>query len=796
MRFNQFSYYPVIQQQALQELSSLGFKIDQSNSDKEQFEAFVRTCFFNYKNTDYPLSTLAVDKETDLLTFFNSDRELSAEIFYTVVFQLLGFSYLVDFEDGLAFHKETAFPIVYGDLLDNLYQLLNTRTKKGNTLIDQLVSDGLIPEDNGYHYFNGKSLATFSANNVIREVVYVESRIDSDNDGLPDLVKVNIIRPSYHGKIPAVMTASPYHQGTNDKASDKALYKMEGELAVKEPHEIILEEPSVSFVKPVGQADLVAESEEKLTHINSSYTLNDYFLPRGFANIYVSGLGTKDSQGLMPNGDYQQVEAYKNVIDWLNGRCRAFTDHSRKRQVKADWSNGKVATTGLSYLGTMSNGLATTGVDGLEVIIAEAGISSWYNYYRENGLVTSPGGYPGEDFDSLDELTYSRNLLAGDYIRGNEAHKAAIKELKKNLDRKTGDYNQFWHDRNYLLNAHKVKAEVVFTHGSQDWNVKPLHVYQMFNALPSNIKKHLFYHNGAHVYMNNWQSIDFRESMNALLTQKLLGQETEYQLPTVIWQDNTSPQTWLTLNDFGNQTDSKIIPLGSDEAVIHNQYEESDFERFGKTYQTFNNELYQGKVNQITIDLPMTENIHLNGRVKLNLRLKSSTNKGLLSAQLLELGQKKYLQPYPGVISARTLDNGRYHMLDHLCELPFSPNAQRVITKGYLNLQNRHGLLKIEEVKPDEWMEFQFELQPTIYKLRKDDTLRLVLYTTDFEITVRDNTDYQLTLDLTKSSLEIPNQKQLVNQKTRDKHITGSFILIFFLQLVSSFSQVSMNDWD
>ena len=759
MRFNQFSYYPVTNQDALQELSELGFKFDQSTSAKEQFEAFVRTCFFNYKNTDYPLSTLAVDKETDLLTFFNSDRELSAEIFYTVVFQLLGFSYLVDFEDGLAFHKETAFPIVYGDLLDNLYQLLNTRTKKGNTLIDQLVSDGLIPEDNGYHYFNGKSLATFSANNVIREVVYVESRIDSDNDGLPDLVKVNIIRPSYHGKIPAVMTASPYHQGTNDKASDKALYKMEGELAVKEPHEIILEEPSVSFVKPVGQADLVAESEEKLTHINSSYTLNDYFLPRGFANIYVSGLGTKDSQGLMPNGDYRQVEAYKNVIDWLNGRCRAFTDHSRKRQVKADWSNGKVATTGLSYLGTMSNGLATTGVDGLEVIIAEAGISSWYNYYRENGLVTSPGGYPGEDFDSLDELTYSRNLLAGDYIRGNEAHKEAIEELKIKLDRKTGDYNQFWHDRNYLLNAHKVKAEVVFTHGSQDWNVKPLHVYQMFNALPSHIKKHLFYHNGAHVYMNNWQSIDFRESMNALLTQKLLGQETEYQLPTVIWQENTTEQTWLTLDDFGNQTDSKIIPLGSDEAVIDNQYEESDFERFGKTYQTFNNELYQGKVNQITIDLPVTENIHLNGRVKLNLRLKSSTNKGLLSAQLLELGQKKYLQPYPGVISARTLDNGRYHMLDHLCELPFSPNAQRVITKGYLNLQNRHDLLKIEEVKPDEWMEFQFELQPTIYKLRKDDTLRLVLYTTDFEITVRDNTDYQLTLDLTKSSLEIPNQK-------------------------------------
>ena len=758
MRYNQFSYFPVSKEDALKELTELGFSLDPTSSEKDQFESFVRTCFFNYKNTDYPLSTLAVDKKTNLHTFFNSELELTAEIFYTVVFQLLGFSYLTDFEDALAFHKETAFPIVYGDLIDNIYQLLNTRTKKGNTLIDQLVSDGFIPEDNHHHYFNGKSLATFSTNNVIREVVYVESRIDSDKDGLPDLVKVNIIRPTFSGRIPAVMTASPYHQGTNDKASDKALYKMEEELAVKEPHKISLEEPTLDLVDPVGQAQLVTEAEEKLTHINSSYTLNDYFLPRGFANIYVSGLGTKDSQGIMPNGDYRQIEAYKNVIDWLNGRCRAFTDHSRERQVKADWSNGKVATTGLSYLGTMSNGIATTAVDGLEVIIAEAGISSWYNYYRENGLVTSPGGYPGEDLDSLDELTYSRNLLAGDYIRGNDAHKASIEELKKNLDRKTGDYNQFWHERNYLLNAHKVKAEVVFTHGSQDWNVKPLHVYQMFNALPSSIKKHLFYHNGAHVYINNWQSVDFRESMNALLTQRLLGQKTEYQLPTVIWQDNTAEQTWLTLKDFGNQNEHKTFSLGTEEAVIQNRYQDSDFERFGKSYPTFNNELYQGKVNQLTIDLPVTENIHLNGRIKLNLRLKSSINKGLLSAQLLELGEKKYLQPYPGILSVRTLDNGRYHMLDNLFELPYSQSAQRVVTKGYLNLQNRDGLLDIKEVTPNEWMEFQLELQPTIYKLQQGDTLRLVLYTTDFEITVRDNSDYQLTVDLSQSSMQVPVQ--------------------------------------
>ena len=760
MKYNQYSYLSVDQKDILKELKEIGFDLPTHLPEKELFEWFVRKVYFTYKDTDYPLSNLVVDSKTDFLTYIQSDCEWSPNIFYTVALQLLGFRYFIDFEDTDSFLKEVQFPIEYGNLVENLYHLLNTRTVKGNLLIDQLVSDGLIPEDNQYHYFNGKSLATFTSHDAIREVVYVESRVDTDKDGLPDLVKVSIIRPRYEGKIPAVMTASPYHQGTNDKASDKALYNMNVDLEVKEPHTIQVEVPQLELVDPLGQAEEVDEAEELLTHINSSYTLNDYLLPRGYANLYVSGVGTKDSQGLMTNGNYQQIEAYKNVIDWLNGRCRAFTDHTRKRQVKADWSNGKVATTGISYLGTMSNGLATTGVDGLEVIIAEAGISSWYNYYRENGLVTSPGGYPGEDFDSLAELTYSRNLLGGDYLHHNAAHQADLDIVKKELDRASGDYNQFWHDRNYLLHADQVKAEVVFTHGSQDWNVKPLHVFNMFQALPASIKKHLFYHNGAHVYLNNWQSIDFRESMNALLSKKLLGYDSSYELPTVIWQDNTGEQSWTSLDDFGNQTSQRTFLLGDGEKVIQNRYETKDYERYGKAYPTFLSDLYQDKAQQVTIDLPIEEDLHLNGKARLHLRVQSSTNKGLLSAQLLELGRKKYLQPYPAVLSVRTLDNGRYHMLDNLTELPFKEAGQRVISKGYLNLQNRHNLLEVEPVTPGEWMEFDFDLQPTIYKLEKGATLRLVLYTTDFEITVRDQTDYQLTIDLAQSSLHLPEMTE------------------------------------
>ncbi|MGT2846851.1 Xaa-Pro dipeptidyl-peptidase [Streptococcus massiliensis] len=755
MRFNQYSYMKTDRSNMLKELASLGYHYKQELTDKENLQNFLRFYFHQSDNLTPHLERMIADRETDLLHFFEGEQELTASIFYTVAFQLLDFVPFMDFTDSEKFCKEAAFPIIFGDLLENLYQLLNSRTKSGNTLVDQLVSEGLIPENQDYHFFNGKSLATFTSHDAIREVVYVETRVDTDKDGLPDLVKVSIIRPRYAGKIPAVMTASPYHQGTNDKTADAALHNMNVDLTVKKTHQINLTENKLDLVEPEGQAELVTKTSEKLGHIGT-YTLNDYLLPRGYANLYVSGIGTLDSDGLMTSGDYRQIEAYKNVIDWLNGRCRAFTDQTRRYEIKATWSNGKVATTGISYLGTMSNGLATTGVDGLEVIIAEAGISSWYNYYRENGLVTSPGGYPGEDFESLTELTYSRNMRGGDYLRHNKHYQTALARMRKELERETGDYNQFWHDRNYLIHAHKVKAEVVFTHGSQDWNVKPLNVYNMFHALPQNIKKHLFFHNGAHVYMNNWQSIDFRESMNALLSKKLLGYENDFELPTVIWQDNRTEQNWLILDNFGSKQ-KQVLHLGAEEKIIQNKYPEADYQGYANAYPSFLADLAEDKAQQVTVDIILQEDLFINGTATLKLRVKSSTNKGLLSVQMLDYGKRKRHQARPLPLSMRTVDNGRYYMLDNLMELPFTPNPYRLISKGYLNLQNRTDLLTVEEVKPNEWMEIELELQPTIYQMKAGETLRLVLYTTDFEVTVRDKTDYQLTVDLGRSSLEIPN---------------------------------------
>ncbi|MGT2933793.1 Xaa-Pro dipeptidyl-peptidase [Streptococcus catagoni] len=756
MRYNQYSYIKTNSQVAKAELEELGFKFPDSSSNKLIFKAFLQSYFFQSPDLDYKLSNLIADTKTNLLDFFNSSRDLDKDVFDMVALQLLGFIPFFDFENSRAFTKEIAFPVNFNDndLVVSLHQLLASRHKNGMTLLDDLVSKGFLATDNAYHFFNGKSLASFDTNDLIKEIVYVEALLDTDQDGKTDLIKVNILRPKSSKPLPTIMTASPYHQGINEVANDRKLHQMEAELLVKEPKEITVEDQKISLLEPSHKDLPVTDSEESFSYIDS-YSLNDYFLARGFANIYVSGVGTADSDGFMTSGDYLQIESFKAVIDWLNGRAKAYTSHKRESYVQATWSNGLVATTGKSYLGTMSTGLATTGVKGLEVIIAEAAISSWYDYYRENGLVCSPGGYPGEDLDVLTELTYSRSLAAGDYLRQKENYQKLLEQQSQALDRESGDYNQFWHDRNYLPHAKNISCEVVYTHGLQDWNVKPAQLYQIFNSLPENVKKHAFLHHGQHVYMHNWQSIDFRESMNALLCQRLLKVDNHYQLPSLIWQDNQKAQTWQELDRFGGLK-SCHLPLGETKQSIDNHYSSDRFDSYAKDFRSFKADLFSGKTNQIQIKIPIKEALLMNGQPTLQVKVKSSSTKGILSAQLLDYGKKKRFSDTPAILDLKVIDNGKNFSRDDLKELPLVASDHRLITKGVLNLQNRNSLMRVESIEKDQWMTVTFKLQPSIYQLEADDELRLILYTTDFEHTIRDNSQYQLTIDLKESQLTIP----------------------------------------
>lgn len=104
-------------------------------------------------------------------------------------------------------------------MISAFYRLLNTRSKNGQILLDVMAGKGYFTQfwgQNEFKFFNGKSIPVFDTNKVIREVVYVETDLDTDHDGKSDLIQVTVFRPAETNKglkVPALYTASPYFGG-------------------------------------------------------------------------------------------------------------------------------------------------------------------------------------------------------------------------------------------------------------------------------------------------------------------------------------------------------------------------------------------------------------------------------------------------------------------------------------------------------------------------------------------------------------------------------------------------------
>ena len=231
------------------------------------------------------------------------------------------------------------------------------------------------------------------------------------------------------------------------------------------------------------------------------------WVPRGFIVVHSSSPGTGLSQGCPTVGGDNESLAPKAVIDWLCGRAAGYTTPDGAKKVTACWSTGKVGMTGTSYNGTIPVAAATTGVDGLEVIIPIAPNTSYYHYYRSNGLVRHPLGYLGEDIDYLYDHIHSGAEEKRDYANA----KVRDEEMAEGFDRITGDYNDFWAGRDYLNDLKPVKAAVLMSHAFNDWNVVPEHSVRIYDALKSNgVTTQAFFHQGGHggpppmKMMNRW----------------------------------------------------------------------------------------------------------------------------------------------------------------------------------------------------------------------------------------------------------------------------------------------------
>lgn len=806
MKNNQFAIRPTDFKDQLTELTEIGFLDKDNESETNPLQlwiSFLSKSFLEDKTSstfEETLKTYMATDDQNLSEYIDSATHVSVVAFYNVALQLLKFNPDVDFSftDPLAAmdkiqlmvadHNGASFTI--DELKSAWYWLLATHNKMGQTYVDSLASKGYFTKFYGKitkpMLFNGKTLPVFNPHKLIREVVYVESPQDSDNDGKRDLLKAEILRPSEteNGlKVPVLYTASPYNQGTNDETGEKLTHNVNVPLTHKQPNnlkysDIEYKDDNQEIPAPRKIDGETKKAEQDFSR-ESSYTLNDYFLARGFAVVYMAGIGTKDSDGFRTTGDPDETTSTVSIIKWLTGQLPAFTNRTDNIKIKAWWSNQKVAMTGRSYLGTLATAAATTGVSGLKTVISEAAISNWYDYYRDGGLVIAPGGFPGEDADVLAEETFSRRLQPGDFHNIKSQWDDQIKAIQDGEDRTTGDYNTFWDARNYHKDFKNIKADVFMVHGLNDWNVKPRNVERLWNGIKHNgVTQKIILHQGQHIYINAFRSIDYNDIINLWLTHELLGIDNQAKeiIPNVIIQDNTKTENWTAYKDWASAENQQIkYNLSSDKLVtdevtpstqsFQDKLDQPTFDNYAKHNDTWEQDLIAADKkladNQLIYKTDaLSDDLTIDGKVNVQLKVSSSENIGLLSFQLIDYGEAKRLTVSPTLLSKNSLAETYDWREDDLREFTYAqPTPFKMITKGHINLQNRENNYKVDELKPNVFYNIDVELQPTFYKLLKGHQLGLIVYATDFGMTVRGNQNIKYTVQANDSSLVVPIHK-------------------------------------
>ncbi|WP_268912527.1 Xaa-Pro dipeptidyl-peptidase [Lentilactobacillus sp. SPB1-3] len=803
MKINQFAYVPTSHEQILKELADIRFitpKTKKVSDPVMLYRQFLMKFLLEkqgHATRERILSTIMASPDQSVDEYTKTSATVSKQAFYNVALQLLQFEVGLDYDlsDPIKTMHDLGLPVADVEdplnrdtLIDAWYLLLNTRTKYGQTLIDYLAGQGYYAQfgrDSGLKkplFFNGKSQAVFNTSKLIREIVYVEAPIDSDHDGNRDLVKVEVIRPNETNKgikIPVVFTASPYDQGTNDETADKLTHDVsKDQLTHKTPNDdtladVTADEPNTSLppeTVPVQMTDTVEETFTKTW----TYSLNDYLLAHGFAVVYSAGIGTKDSDGYRTTGSIDETISTTAVIEWLNHQRVAFTNRTDRVGINAWWSTGNVGMTGRSYLGTLANAAVLSGVAGLKTAVVEAGISNWYDYYRENGLVVAPGGFQGEDADILAELTYSRKQRANEYLKTKQSWQHQLAAIEKAEDRETGNYNQFWDARNYLT-SDKAQADVLLVHGLNDWNVKPSHAYHLRNLLKKdNLTLKTVLHQGQHEYLNNFRSVDFTDMVNLWLVNKLyeIDNNADKVIPDVLVQDNVKEQTWHTVEDWGTDN-SKQVSLAddwftnvNDNQEFSNHMADDQFKSYVADTAKWRAELYKtssSAVDKNTIKLlsqPLEEDMTINGSVHLSLNVTSDQNIGMLSAKIVDFGEAHRLTPTPTVLEPLQISLGYNWRKDNLREFTYEKKLSQFkkITDGHINLQNRHNSYQVDEVEPGKAYQVEFDLEPEVFRVIKGHRIGIILFSADLDYTIRTNQEINYQIDLAKSEISLPIQ--------------------------------------
>lgn len=549
----------------------------------------------------------------------------------------------------------------------------------------------------------------------IKHDLWVETDFDTDGDGKKDRMHVDVTRPGQTEteglKLPVVYASSPYYAGTAGDV-EGLFWNVKHELGADAPPRVHPE------VQRRGSRPLISTSEIML------------WLPRGYIVVHSSSPGTGLSQGSPTVGGDNESLAPKAVIEWLTGKDNGYTTPDGNEKVKAFWSTGKVGMTGTSYNGTLPVAAATTGVKGLEAIIPIAPNTSYYHYYRSNGLVRSPGGYPGEDIDVLYDFIHS----------GDEAKRAYNNktvrdgEMAKNMDRKTGDYNDFWAGRDYLNDMKDFKAALLMSHGFNDWNVMPEHSYRIYNAARAKgVPSMIFYHQEGHggpppfSMMNRW------------FTRYLHGVENGVEKEPRAWivREKDTRANPTSYPDYPNPN-AADVPLyltgGAPEAgtLTTTPAKATKTETLVDNYSFSGSVLAQAEFTEhrlMYLSPVLKQPLHISGTARITVKLASDKPAANLSVWLVAL-------PWTEGRNAKITDN--------------------IITRGWADPQNHAGIRNGKPLEPGKFYSISFDLQPDDQIIPAGKQIGLMIFSSDREFTLLPKPGTKLTIDLNGTSLTLP----------------------------------------
>lgn len=567
---------------------------------------------------------------------------------------------------------------------------------------------------------------------AIRERLWVTADFDSDLDGVPDEIAMDIIRPAATGaglKVPLIMDASPYYTTLCRGNDGECIEDIDGD------------------------------------GLNDKWPLfyDNYFVPRGYAIMLLHMAGTGFSTGCPVTGGTADNRSAVMAIDWLQGRRTA---HDKDGNVvAASWHTGKAGMIGKSYDGTLANAAAATGVDGLSTIVPISAISSWYDYTRSNGVIQRGNSYPSflaravTNPDRRDYCEGVRNVLAA--TDGDES----------------GDYTPFWVERDYLPDADNVEASVFVVHGINDENVRPDHFSKWWKELKHTRTK-LWITQTGHIDPFDFRRAEWVNTIHRWFDQELWGIKNGIRNEPEItversagvfadysaWPDLEMDKVKLRLADAG-PTSAGILKTGPKPRPGEPRVFQTFLDTPSQSQTSMQSNLDIVTPNKrVFLTEPLLQDVRISGTPFVSLRASADQIDTNVGALLIDWGTDERVNwgSGDGIQTLATEDCwGESSVNDEPC---YRQTVTRVstadrqrVTKGILDARNRNSLTTPEDLIPGEEYMFDFPLLPEDYIFKAGHRIAFVVVGSypGYGSTA-DQTRANITINLTKTTFELP----------------------------------------